>query len=63
LVYPNPAQRTITVSGALEPVSITDALGRKCPCTETGNTLDISNLSPGVYFVSNSSQHAVFVME
>ncbi|HEY3876262.1 MAG TPA: T9SS type A sorting domain-containing protein [Candidatus Kapabacteria bacterium] len=62
-IYPNPTQTWITASGAQQPVSITDALGRKCPCAETGNTLDVSHLSPGVYFVSNASQHTVFVKE
>ncbi len=62
-VYPNPAESFISVFGAQQPVSILDALGRKCACPESGNSLDVSALPPGVYFVSNSSQHSVFVKE
>ncbi len=62
-VLPNPAQTSITVSGAGKVLEIFDALGRSRECPRNGSTLDISRLPAGVYYVSDGTHRARFVKE
>jgi hypothetical protein len=60
VIYPNPASGTVTLC-ASQPscVTVVDRMGRvvlQHKCTATVTTLDISGLTPGVYFVRMDSQ-------
>jgi hypothetical protein len=62
-IYPNPAVNSITVTPSGNPIAIFDPLGRSYDVKQTGNSLDISTLPPGVYFVSDGVSRAKFVKE
>ncbi len=62
-VYPNPASGTITVANSESLVAILDPLGRTYEAKRTGNTLDVSALPSGVYFISDGHSRAKFVKE
>lgn len=62
-IYPNPAMNSITITSCAGPISILDPLGRSYEVLQTGNTLDISSLPSGVYFVSDGNSWAKFVKE
>ena len=60
VIYPNPASGTVTLC-ASQPscVTVVDRMGRvvlQHKCTTTVTTLDISGLTPGVYFVRMDGQ-------
>jgi hypothetical protein len=63
MVFPNPATNAIQVIPATGEISILDPLGRIYELPRTANTLDISSLPPGVYFVSDGLSRAKFVKE
>jgi hypothetical protein len=52
-IYPNPTKNkfTITSNSIIKTINVVDALGRDVSFKNDGNTIDISDLSPGVYFV------------
>ncbi len=62
-LYPNPAASILNVENAGGTITITDPLGRTFEVKQTGNTLDISSLPSGVYFVSDGHSRAKFVKE
>jgi hypothetical protein len=62
-VFPNPAMNSITITSSEGPISILDPLGRSYDVPRNGNLLDVSSLSPGVYFVSDGPSWAKFVKE
>jgi photosystem II stability/assembly factor-like uncharacterized protein len=62
-VFPNPATNSITVESANGPISILDPLGRRYVVPQSGNTLDISTLPAGVYFVSDGHSEVKYVKE
>ncbi len=62
-VFPNPAINEIQIPSNAEKISILDPLGRAYNIKRAGNTLDISSLPPGVYFVSDGVKRAKFVKE
>jgi ligand-binding sensor domain-containing protein len=62
-VYPNPAMSSINITSSTGPFSMLDPLGRSYEIKQTGNTLDISALPPGVYFVSDGHSRVKFVKE
>jgi hypothetical protein len=62
-VYPNPAENVLNVKSFSDPISITDPLGRSYAVKQTGNTLDISSLPSGVYFISDGVSRAKFVKQ
>jgi hypothetical protein len=62
-VYPNPATNSISIANSNRPLSILDPLGRSYEVKQTGNTLDVSSLPPGVYFLSDGVSRAKFVKE
>ncbi len=61
--YPNPATSSISITNSNGPLSILDPLGRSYEVKQTGNTLDVSALPSGVYFVSDGHTRAKFVKE
>ena len=63
MVYPNPAENTLTLNFPAGTISILDPLGRSYTVPRNGNTLDISSLPSGVYFVSDGKTRAKFVKE
>jgi hypothetical protein len=62
-IFPNPAKNEIQVSLGVGNISILDPLGRSYAVKQTGNTLDVSSLPSGVYFVSDGHTRAKFVKE
>jgi len=62
-IFPNPATDKIQITSAERSISILDPLGRSYEVKQTGNTLDVSSLPPGVYFVSDGHTRAKFVKE
>lgn len=65
IVVPNPATDYITVrlSDAEHPIHVLDVLGREYESPHNGNTLDISRLPAGVYYLSDGTRRARFVKE
>ena len=69
VVYPDPAQNTITISGSTLasgtslPLSIFDPLGRRYFCPQMNASIDISSLSSGIYFVNDGYVSGKFVKE
>jgi Secretion system C-terminal sorting domain len=62
-VYPNPCTNILNVDNFGTEIAIADPLGRRYEVPRNGNTLDISSLPPGVYFVSDGVSRAKFVKE
>jgi hypothetical protein len=54
---------SITIASSAGPFSIFDPLGRSYEVKQTGNTLEVSSLPPGVYFVSDGHSRVKFVKE
>jgi hypothetical protein len=50
-IYPNPTTSILTIKGSAEyNIKVYDIAGRKV-MTHTGNTIDMSNLSPATYII------------
>ncbi len=62
-IYPNPATNVLNLESPSGNISILDPLGRNYSVPRNGNTLDISSLPSGVYFVSDGVSRAKFVKE
>ena len=62
-IYPNPSTSSITITSSIGPFTILDPLGRSYEVKQMGNSLDISALAAGVYFVSDGHLQAKFVKE
>ncbi len=62
-IFPNPATNEIKISSDDGSISISDPLGRSYEVKRNGNTLDVSALPAGVYFVSDGRGRAKFVKE
>jgi photosystem II stability/assembly factor-like uncharacterized protein len=67
-IEPNPAGSTIVIklsASTSAPIAYTlsDALGRSYAVPQSGNTLDVSSLPTGVYFVSDGVSRVKFVKE
>jgi hypothetical protein len=62
-VYPDPVSDLLHVENATGPLSIFDPYGHAFPMPASESTVDVSQLSPGVYFVSDGTQRARFVKE
>ncbi len=62
-LFPNPASDKIQITSSEGNISISDPLGRSYAVKQTGNTLDISSLPSGVYFVSDGITRTKFVKE
>jgi hypothetical protein len=61
--YPNPATDLLHVESEARVVSVFDPLGRAYEYPRHGNSLDISRLPAGVYYVSDGTHRARFVKE
>jgi hypothetical protein len=61
--YPNPTSSILNIVSSTGLLSIFDPLGRSYEVKQTGNTLDVSSLPSGVYFVSDGHSRAKFVKE
>ncbi len=62
-LYPNPATNILNTEFLEGTIAISDPLGRSYEVKRSGNTLDISALPAGVYFVSDGRERAKFVKE
>ncbi len=62
-IFPNPATNSISIFNSSGELTISDPLGRGYAVKQTGNTLDISSLPSGVYFISDGVSRAKFVKE
>jgi hypothetical protein len=62
-LYPNPSSNILNLASPAGAITILDPLGRSYAVPRNGNTLDISSLPPGVYFVSDGVSRAKFVKE
>ncbi len=62
-MYPNPATNSMTVTSSAGAFRVLDPLGRTYNVRQEGNTLDVSSLSPGVYFLSNGGHNEKFVKQ
>ncbi|MFI5201556.1 MAG: T9SS type A sorting domain-containing protein [Candidatus Kapaibacterium sp.] len=62
-IIPNPATNEIQVTSTERNFSILDPLGRTYEVRQSGNTLDVSALPSGVYFVSDGHSRMKFVKE
>jgi hypothetical protein len=69
LVYPDPAQTTITITGATLAngstlaLTVFDPLGRRYFCPQENAILDIASLPSGIYFVNDGYVSGKFVKE
>ena len=50
-LYPNPVRNILNINIIADKVDVFDLTGRKLMTMENTNTVDVSNLIPGVYFV------------
>jgi hypothetical protein len=62
-VYPNPASTVLHVEGSVGPLSVLDEFGQTYPAQMMDGALDVSSLSPGVYFVTDGKRKTRFVKE
>jgi hypothetical protein len=62
-ITPNPATGFIKIEGSSGPFTIFDPLGRSYQMPGTANTLDISSLPSGVYFVGDGLSHTKFIKQ
>ncbi len=62
-IFPNPATGKIQITSSEGNISVLDPLGRSYAIRQTGNSLDVSSLPSGVYFVSDGHSRAKFVKE
>ena len=62
-IFPNPATNEIQITSSEGNISISDPLGRSYEVKRSINTLDVSALHSGVYFISDGHTRAKFVKE
>jgi Secretion system C-terminal sorting domain len=62
-VFPNPSISEINIVSSEGNISILDPLGRSYEVKRSGNSLDVSALPPGVYFISDGHSRAKLVKE
>ena len=51
-VYPNPAKNTLTIDGDYTSATIYNVFGKVVLTTDYQNTIDVTDLSNGVYFIN-----------
>ena len=61
LVYPNPVRDVLTIKGNYTSVNILDVFGKSVLITDAQNTIDVSNLSNGFYFVNIKAENTITV--
>ena len=55
-VYPNPMNNTLYINGDVQDVTIFNAVGQQVLFVESANTIDVAELSEGLYFVRVSDK-------
>ncbi|GEM_PF-5670865 len=63
ILFPNPTTSVLDISSIKGNISILDLLSRSYGVQRSGNTLDVSGLPPGTYFVSDGNSRLKFVKE
>ena len=62
-IYPNPSSGYFTVDNENDrnyKIEVIDLLGNNLPFSENGNTVDLSNLNDGVYFIQIAQDGRIF---
>jgi Secretion system C-terminal sorting domain/Photosynthesis system II assembly factor YCF48 len=62
-IFPNPTMNIISITNSSGAITVTDPLGRNYDIKRTGNSLDVSSLPSGVYFLSDGEARMKFVKE
>jgi hypothetical protein len=60
-IYPNPVKEMLTIKGVYTSVNIYDVFGKLVLSTDYQNTIDVSTLSNGVYFVNIKAENTITV--
>ena len=60
-VYPNPVKNVLTIEGDFTSANIYDVFGKLVLSTDAQKTIDVSNLSNGVYFVNINVENTITV--
>jgi thiol-disulfide isomerase/thioredoxin len=58
-IYPNPVKDVLTIDGIYNSVNIYDVFGKLVLTSQTQKTIDVSNLSNGVYMLEINTEQAV----
>jgi hypothetical protein len=62
-IYPNPTSRELNLSKEQD-IAIYDVTGKRIRVVRDAKTIDVSELTPGIYFLQNNEGHTVkFVVE
>ena len=62
-VYPNPTNNTLYINGDVQDVTIFNAVGQQVLFVENANTIDVAELSEGLYFVRMSDKNGNSVVK
>ena len=60
-VYPNPVKNVLTIEGDFTSVNIYDVFGKLVLTSKSQKTINVSNLSNGVYFANINTENAITV--
>ena len=60
-IYPNPVKNVLTIEGDFTSANIYDVFGKLVLSTDAQKTIDVSNLSNGVYFVNINVENTITV--
>jgi len=60
-IYPNPVKNVLTIEGDFTSANIYDIFGKLVLSTDAQKTIDVSNLSNGVYFVNINVENTITV--
>ena len=60
-IYPNPVKNVLTIEGDFTSANIYDVFGKLVLGTDAQKTIDVSNLSNGVYFVNINVENTITV--
>lgn len=63
VVFPNPANNSIGIDGLLGQAFLYDAMGRMIATITENGLVDISHLTPGMYFVKTTTETVKFVKQ
>jgi hypothetical protein len=58
-IYPNPVKDVLSIDGFYNSVNIYDVFGKLVLTSQTQKTIDVSNLSNGVYMLEINTEQAV----
>ena len=62
-VYPNPMNNTLYINGAVQNVTIFNAVGQQMMLVENASQIDVQSLSEGLYFVKVSDRNGNSVVK